>query len=429
MNIKTYTKQNFVFGEVRKPGAKTVSAQITSGRLGVNSPDLIATGLIYSDLLLSGSGEFSREEFELKLHELGSTISISASGTKVTISLVALDNKLKSTLDLLKLALYSPVFKPAEYKRAKQSLKNLLKEEKENARAISIANFKNSIFSSNSRHYVHDPETLIKATEKISLSEIKKFHQLFLDSLWTTTVGGSDSSVDLFIKFIEKAKTNTRVNLSTDTKAVFTGLQSRQVITHEVKTKQNIEFSIGGYLPLTLRDKELPAFIFGLSVLAKWGGFSGRLMSTVREKEGLTYMIYGKTAGITVDEAGYWCISTFFSPKDSVKGLTSTIREIFKIQKTGISQSEWERFKVILKTGETLVFDSLKSTVNLVHEKLVAGMSWDEYQNFKNDLLSCSRSEINSVLKEYLDSENLTISASGPIESVKTELLQFAKLA
>ncbi len=425
MYVKTSREGNLTYGEIIKPGARTISLNITSETNLRNTPGNIVLTLLYSDLLMSGSGGLSRDEFQFKLNELGSSITVSATEDKITVSVNLLETKLKQTMSLFELMIAKPSFKVGEFKRAAQTLKNSLEQHKENAKSIALSKLKNSLFNPDSRNYSYDPDTLIKAVEEIKLVNFKDIHALFLASKWIATAGGSEKAVKSIIKNLRKIKPQGE-ELEKAEEVNFSGLKSKHVITHEVSSKQNIEVSIGGYLPLTLNDSELPAFLFGLAVLGKWGGFSGRLMSTVREKEGLTYGIYAHVQGITLDRAGFWRIMTFFSPKDVVKGVTSTLREVSLIANRGITEKELSRFRTILKTADELVLDSLSATTGLVHNRLLIGQTWDEYKAFREKMYSCTRTEINKVLKEYLNTNTITISTAGPIAIVKKELVKFA---
>jgi zinc protease len=322
--------------------------------------------------------------------------------------------------------LKSPAFKPAELKRASETLANSIEQMKEDAKSLALSGLKNSFFNPSSQNYDFDLDTLGTHIASCSITDLKKLHTLVLNAEWTVTVGGSANSVKTAEACINKLKPSKDLPAE-ESETTFIGTKGRQVVIIEVKSKQNIEFSIGGYLPLTLKDKELPAFMFGLSVLGKWGGFSGRLMSTVREKEGLTYGIYAQVQGLNVSRAGYWRIMTFFSPKDTVKGVTSTLREINLIQNKGITDGEVTRFQTILKTSDALLMDSLLSTTRLVHRVLVSGQTWADYQDFRQKLYTCTKTEVNKALKEYLDISELTISAAGPTTSVKKELESFKK--
>jgi zinc protease len=426
MHIKTTTHEHYALAEITKPHAATATLYITADCFSENTPKQAALLLLYTDLLLSGSGTYSREEFQHKLDELGSNISVSASEGRITVTMTSLADKLRPTLTLLEVLLTKPAFKASEQKRAVQTLKNSLELFKENARGIALSALRNILFSLESRHFDVAPAAIDKALMDISPADLKRLHGEFLNAYWTISIGGSEASLKIALQSLKKLKQTSVVPLVDKEILLGTDNTARQVLTHEVKSKQNIELSIGGHMPLTLTDSDLPAFLFGLAVLGKWGGFAGRLMSTVREKEGLTYTIYARADGITTTEIGYWRILTFFAPKDVVKGITSTLREITTIVEKGITKSEYERFKTILKTGETLVFDSLNNTTGLVHTNLVSGLYWETYQAFRLAFQTVTQKEINTALKKYLNPQTLVISAAGPIANIEKDLASFA---
>jgi zinc protease len=425
MKITTKKFPKFELAEVIKENARTAYLLITLDDPTQNSSESTVTRWLYSELLKSGAGIYSREGFAFRLKELGSDIAVSESSSRVSILLTALDTNLKATLELLEIMLTKPAFKPAELKRAKQTLAENLKVQRENAKAISVNEFKNKLYPKNSRNYTSSLSELLKSIDVVSLNDIKKLHKVIQNTIWITSVGGSAKSNQLSSKLIDLLTTEN-TPITADFVVNNFPVKKPEVVINEVKSKQNIEFAIGGQLPLKITDHDLPAFVFGLSVLGKWGGFSGRLMSTVREKEGLTYGIYARTEGSTINETGHWRIMTFFSPKDAIKGITSTLREINKITKEGITESEFKRFKVILKTQEALTFDSLGATTNSMHAKLVAGLDFENYQNFQENLHSCTKKQINEALKKYLGTESLVISAAGPTQAILKELKKVA---
>ena len=427
MHIKTTTHEHYALSEITKPYAATVTLHITADCYSENSPARTALLLLYPDLILSGSGLYSREEFQHKLDELGSSITISESEGRISITMAALAEKLKPTLQLLEILLTKPTFKASEQKRATQTLKNSLELFKENARGIALSALRNSLFSNESRHFDVPPADVEKALTGLSTLQLKQIHAEFMNAYWTISVGGNEASLMVVLSALKKLKTASVLTLIDKEIVLGTEKTSRQVLLHEVKSKQNIELSIGGHMPLTFTDSDLPAFLFGLAVLGKWGGFAGRLMSTVREKEGLTYTIYARADGITTSEVGYWRILTFFAPKDVVQGVTSTLREIESIVDKGITKSEFERFKTILKTGETLVFDSLNNTTALVHTNLVYGLQWEQYKAFRQAFQTVTQKEINAALRKYLNPQALVISAAGPIATVQKDLSAFAR--
>ena len=427
MNIKTINYPAFKVAIINKPEAKIASVIITADCGGENTPKTTAQAVLYADMLMSGAGKYNREEFMHALDELGASIRVSESDDKVTISVKTLAEKLPKTLTLLSAMFESPVFKPTELKRAKQTAENAIELYKEDARSLASDGLGRALYKKTDRHYPHTPEEVAKALKKVTVGDLKLHHKQVMSALWVVSVGGSKKTSEAVIKTITKIKKPFPVIKQEPALAEFNVIDKTQVITHEVSSKQNIEVSIGGYVPLTRNCPHLPAFLFGLTVLGKWGGFAGRLMSTVREKEGLTYGIYACLEGASATENSYWRIMTFFSPKDVSTGITSTLREVTKIHEKGITENELERFKTIMKTGDQLVYDSLAKTVSLVHGVLVSGVEWEDYQEFKEKLYNCSKQSVDYALKTYLDPKKIIISTAGPVKGVEKELKGFAK--
>ncbi len=424
MHIETTNHEHYKLAKIEKPGALTVSLFLTVDCFKDQSAKASVLQHVYSDMLLAGAGTYSRNEFLHALNSLGSTIRVSSSNQRITVEVATLKTKLTKTLLLLEVMLQKPSLKAGELKRALLTLGNNLELAREDARTIAQGNLKNCFYRESDRQYAFSPDQLLATLKTISLADIKHLHYLFTTSIATVSIGGSSDSITTTLKTIERVRTSSVIHTETCNS---TQTQTKPLLVlAEVKSKQNIEVSIGAALPLTLNHPDTTAFTFGLAVLGKWGGFAGRLMSTVREKEGLTYGIYARMENLGLNNSGYWRIMSFFAPKDVIKGITSTKREIKLIAEKGITESEFDRFKTILKTGEVLVFDSLSGTTNLVHNNLVSGLLWNDYLAYRERFQNCTRAEINVALKKYLKPNNLVISAAGPIATVKKELAAFA---
>ncbi|KXK00102.1 MAG: Peptidase M16 inactive domain protein [Parcubacteria bacterium OLB19] len=426
MKIETQAYTNFEVATIEKD-TPVVSILLTADCFTDNTPHEVAVGMIYTDLLLSGAGEYSRDEFIYAINEIGANISISENEGKFTISVKTLAVNLKKTLKLLELMLVAPTFSVDESKRAIETTENALVLYKDDSRALAHDALCRAIYKKIDRHFSFTPEELISEIKLVSVTKIQSLHERFMNAYWTFSVGGNTKAIKESLNLIEKLKKSRLSIAPVLPESSQVELNERKLVFQSVNSKQNIDLSIGAPLPLTIEDADFPAFTFGLSVLGKWGGFAGRLMSIVREKEGLTYGIYAKTEGVTKTTTGYWRIMTFFAPKDTLKGVNSTLREIKKIHDDGITESECERFKNILKTGEVLVYDSLAGTVGFVHGAMLSGIGFVEYKKYRERLYTCTRKEVNQALKKYLDPNRLIISAAGPVEKVTKELKNIVK--
>ena len=383
---------------------------------------------ILCEALRAGAGAFSREQFLDAESKLGSQIQVSGDSKNIHIALSSLDTALASTLTLLELMLMKPTFAQNELKRIKELLTNSLILSKEDARTRAYEGFVNALVNPEDKRYMFSIDTLIQHIKKVTVKDLKKFHATLWNSKWIATVGGKNASAQKIVRSIKKLHDthSTHENAHNDI-VPFRDRIKRTVVTLDIPHKQNIEFSIGNTLLLKRSDDAYPAFVFGMSVLALYGGFSGRLMSTVREKEGLTYSIYGQAEKVTKTEYGFWRIATFFSPKDAKKGIEATLREIMLILEKGITENELKRFKAIMNTRSALVNDSLLKKVREVQGLRENDISDSEYEAFKSKIQKMTSKEVGTALQKYLNLNTLVISAAGPIQSIKKQIETFAK--
>ena len=421
MKYTTFEGNGYTGGSITRKSERTVHCRITTDIHTEHTATKSAIEHLYTDALLSGAGKYNREEFIDAINMLGASIGVSMGNSRLTITLRSIEENLPKLLKLFEVMMREPKFIPSEIKRIQGQTKNELIEHKENAKAIAQENFENSLYTAGDRRYTNTSDQLQKEIVRVTPLDLKNLHKTILACKWTVTVGSDTEAVTKIRKAVENCKQGTRPIKMVRIHAQ--KAREQKIILENIPSKQNIEFAIGTSVPLTLHHPDYLPFVFGLSVLGKWGGFTGRLMSTVREKEGLTYGIYAKAESVESEEQGHYRIMTFFAPDKAIQGLTSTLRELKKIHKSGITPEEYKRFQTILKTQQTLLADSLTSSVDTLHGYLCADFSLSEIEEYRNRLLTVTRKEINLALKNYLQPDKLIISGAGPTQVIKKDIL------
>lgn len=385
-----------------------------------------ALQLLYPDALMSGAGKYDRAEFLHAVNLLGASINISTAGGILTISVKSTAATFSKVLKLVFTILSSPTFPKKEIERIKTTNVNELQEAREDSRSISQDELSNRLYKEKDRRYSYSFDETEEAIKKCTEKQLRKLHELVTNSPWTCSVAGDTKTVEHFAKTIKSLKKGSVVTLK---KAAYHSqkVPKKSLILTDVPGRQNIDFSIGAPVPITLHHPDYTPLVFGLAVLGKWGGFTGRLMSTVRELEGLTYGIYARAESFTASEQGNWRIITFFAPEKSLQGLTSTFREIAKIHEDGITEAELQKFKSILHTGQVLLKDSVPGMLADLHAYHQQGFSLAEMAEHKSKIKTLTLSEVNTALKKYLDPKVIVVSGAGPVKKVKKELGEFIK--
>jgi len=386
-----------------------------------NSSTDQAAFLTLGEMLLSGTSTQSRDELLYAINALGATVSITVTDGWLTIALTGHSSVWNKLITILVTLLTDSTFSAAEIKRVKELVKNALHDHKENARTIAVENLRNQFYNQTDRRATVPIPKLQKEVAGLKSQEIKAVYKRAFNKQWFVSVVGPQTATTKLTTALrtvtdkitvqeQPVKTTSKVNnVST-------------VVTAEIPSKQNIELSIGFPLTITRNDLDYIPLQFGMAVLCKWGGFAGRLMSTVREKEGLTYSIYGKIETGDSHTPGYFRIMTFFNPAQANQGLSSTFREIKKIHKNGITESELDSFKTILKTQTILRKDSPLRELYALHAYHRSGYSLSDIKEYESAFQSVSKAEVDAAIKKYLVPKAFTVSIAGPVKLVKKDL-------
>lgn len=416
-----------IINHIEKPGTELASIHITANFFKTGDASEYATAELYTDLLLSGAGQYSRSEFLDAINRLGASVGISAYAGNLTVTIETLAKKLPAVLTLVKTMIIDPNFATSEITRAQKTAHNALQTYKEQARPMAEEAFLRALYTAENPVYPHSPNETETAIAAVTRASVVSLHTHIWSQPLTVTIGGTSATAKKVLDVIKTIHRPVETEPSLSTPILKPVKKTPpKLLTTNIPSSQNVEFSIGGKLELTYQSPDMPAFLFGLTVLGKWGGFAGRLMSTVREKEGLTYGIYARIDNTSVDSSGHFRIMTFFAPKDCVQGILSIRREIAAITTKGITENELARFKQILRTGHVLMFDSLIQLTAGIHNQQVRGLSYSEYQAFYAALEKLTRTEVNRALKTHLDPKMLTISAAGPVTPLLTTLKKLA---
>jgi zinc protease len=425
MKYNIQNADKYSFATIISPKSQTASALITVDIHNIRTAKGQIAEHIYSDALLSGCGKYTREDFLDAVNTLGASIGVNISNSVLTISLKSRTENFTKLLKLAETMLTSPNFSKSELTRIKRTTISELHEAKEDSKSASLSGLRNSFYGNKDRKYSFEIDQLATEVPKTKVSDFKKLHSTVLSQAWTCSIAANKDDIENLNKLVAKLKKNVKAKVQVKTHEQKTS--NHKVVLKNIPSRANIDFGIGSPIPITLHHPDYIPLSFAIAVLGKWGGFSGRLMSTVRELEGLTYGIYGHLEGFSGQEQGYFRIMTFFAPDKTMQGITSTFREITNIYEKGITKVELEKFKKITNTGQILLRDSIGGQLSDLHSYHCHGFTLKEMEGYKAKVELLTLKEVNDAIKKYLDPANLTISGAGPTKAVQKDLDKFIK--
>ena len=365
-------------------------------------------------MLDQGTTNMSKFEISEKLESAGARLSFFNGQARVGFSGKFLSEDTKMVMDLLADQLQNPLFAEEELDKSKKRQVAAYKRSKDSTRGNAMNSMLEAFYGSDHQNSPTDPDKAIEQIKKLTPQDLKKYHQenYGLGSMVLVVVGDVDhAKLENLIKENfsnwkqsplknkEEEKVGNRVS-----NKVYVTMQDKTSTDFVVGTSLGIDRYHPDYLPLYLATHTLG------------GNFSARLMQTVRVKEGLTYGINSVLSGFGNSNDGYWMVGGTFSPKLLSKGESSTLREIKKWAKEGISQKELDVTKSTLIGGFQVGFDTTGGLAGGILNAAVIHNDLTYLDNYPNMVKAVTLNQANSAIAKYISYEDLYQVAAGTID-------------
>ena len=399
---------------IKKTGAKgfvTVAASFPIGEYfdGKNN-EMVPT--LTTSMLSKGTTKNDKFQFSQKLEKLGVDIYVGSDNDNVTISFKSLSKDVDTVIALLSEELRQPLFDEKEFELLKQQfIGNMQRGLSDPGTQGSIALTQN-IYPAGHPNYSTSIEETIKNIENAKLEDLRAFHKKYFGPKAMHLVAVGDVDTKTVYRSLEKnfKGWNGGVKRAPKNYNVKKGEALTKVVT--IPEKPSAELFIGQYTGIKRNDTDFLSFYIGNSILG--GGFSGRLMKTVRDEAGLTYGIYAKQNGYTFAD-GYWFINASFNPELFTTGKEATLKELKKWFESGITTSE-------LKDKKSSLIGSFKiglATTQGMASNILAVIQRGEQPNYiyeyPKELEAVSLEQVNAAIKKYIDVEKLIIIEAGSL--------------
>lgn len=429
LNSKEGTEQPELISSKLDYKRKTVSGiDITTVKTGakgfINVVGSLNAGTSYStengvianltaDMLLKGTKNKDKYVLSQSLDLLGTKININAGTHKTTFSFMCLSNNANKVVALLAEVLRQPKFDQKELDILRKQYIGNTQNSLDNPAVLANIKLSQIIYPQGHPSYKDNIETQIEKINKVTLEDINQFYKNHYGSkgMNLVIVGDIDKNVSAtFGKPFEGWKGGLDAK-TTPLKGKPVDKTQTEIIT--VKGKPSAELMIAQYTGLSKNNPDLIPFQLGTFTLG--GGFSGRLMQTVRDVDGLTYNI-GASHSSDEFSDGYFLVNASFNPSLLKKGEEATLVQINNWIKDGISAQELINkksniigsFKVALSTSRGLA-NSILSTIN-------QGKEPSYIDQYPIDVNAVSLDKVNALIKKHINPDAFVILKAGSID-------------
>jgi zinc protease len=397
-------------------GFVTVTGSMFQGGGAQSNREQMVQGLTV-EMLSRGTQKKSKIVFSEALEKRGASINISSNNGYTYFSFKCLKEDLGEVMALFAEELRLPLFDSQEFENLKKQFVGYIGQEKTDPSQQGRLSLLRRIYKEGHPNYPMGPDQRLALLDEIELNELKEYHQKYFGpaSMRLVFVGDIDQkSLETGIKsnFSNWNGGMPQQELKKATNLVHTASASNEIVY--IPEKSSADLLIGQYTGLANTDKEFFAFYLANSALGS--GFSGRLMKTVRDNEGLTYGI-GSGHGGDQFMDGYWYVNGTFNPTLIAKGETSALREIKKWHDEGLDKQELEDIKSYRIGSYKVGLSSTQGLANSILSFVNQGKSPDYIYQYPLELDRPNLKEVNGSIKKFVDPNKLNIVKSGTLQA------------
>lgn len=373
---------------------------------------------VHAAMLLDGTSKRDKREIQLFLDSIGASLSFSVSRNRLTFSGRVHGKHLDKLLAFIAEALMEPVFPEEELdmlkKRDLASL-SLAAQDTHTQADIALTRMLYPKEHPNFADTIDESREMLTALER---EDLLKHHARIVGRNELILSLAGDIKGPLAAKLAAKhfkPLPLKNIALPKFTKVTAHKPRHQQV---PIEHKASIDFMLGETTGITSDSKDYAPLMLGLQILGNPGGFTGRLMSTVREEEGLTYGVYAYMSSFTKEIDGYINIWATFAPQLFEKGREAVLREVRKIVEEGVSQEEVRKHRELYEAKSRVSLANSGALARAAHEIVAQGYSVERLDSFPKRVLRLTAREVNAALKKYLHPGALSQSAAGPVEEM-----------
>ena len=364
-------------------------------------------------------GSIYRDKFSISqsLEEVGASLFFAAGNYRARFSIGCLSKDVPRVVELLAEQMRYPAMKGVDLKSAKRRRIGELKNSNEDTHTRAFEAFLQEMYPPNHPNFFIPLDQQINDTEEVRVEDVKNFHGENYGKGSLVIVGVGDVDRQIMEKSVAKGFSDWKESpLSTDAVENVSAKEGKGEQTEVVtmKDKMSVDLVMGQPIGIDRNHEDFLSLMMGHFILG--GNFSARLMSTVRDEEGLTYGTRSTIGGVANGNDGYWYIWGTFAPELINQGRESTLEKLRQWISEGVTEDELRAKKSAL-TGTYKV--GLATTRGLAGEILATverGKSLEYMDEYPDKINALKVGQVNNAIDRYCNEGRLVTVAAGSID-------------
>jgi zinc protease len=383
------------FGDEKSLFGKSAAAQFAGG------------------LLMRGTKNKTRQQIQDEMDRLKARITVTGGPTNATANIETPEANLPAALRLAAEILREPSYPEREFDQLRQQRVAGVEASRSDPGALASVALDKRLdsYPRGDLRYASSPEEQIEDLQKVTLDEVRQFHDQFYGASAGefVVVGQFDPAVvqKLAAELFGSWKSPSAYQ------RVASQYQKTEPANLKIETpdKQNATFLAAMQVRISDDDADYPAMILANYLLGQ--GFGSRLVHRIREQEGLSYSVRSSFQAPTKDDDGVFSASIISAPQNTPKvessfqnELARTLKDGFTAQEVAAGQKSWLQEQMVARSQDLAIARLLAN-----RERFDRTMKFDQDIETKIGMLTAD--QVNASLRRHIDPAGLVIVKAG----------------
>jgi len=356
-----------------------------------------------AELLTEGTKNRKSTAISEEIEFIGASLAASAGSDFTTITLSVLKKDMNKGFEVLSDVMLNPTFPQVEIERKRELIKGFLRQREEDPSFLAERAFKREVFGEHP--YGRLIEGSVETVDNIRREDIVRFYlDYFLPNNSILSVVGDltsdelDALIKQFFGEWKKADLPSMTTRKLDQKKV-----KRVIKIDKDLTQANI---VLGNLGIS-RDNPDYYAVSVMNYILGGGGFSSRLMQSIRDEMGLAYDVHSFFT--SNKEAGMFQVEVQTKNESANTAIDEILRQIERIKKENISDQELSDAKSYLTGSFPRRLDTNRKIADFLASVEFYNLGLDYVEKYPDYINSVTKDDILRVALKYLDPGNYVL--------------------
>lgn len=367
-------------------------------------------------ILPAATRQLDRQQFEDRLRVLDARLSVSTNASGLDLSLDVGREQLDPALELAVASIREPVFPADLFRERRNQIISRLREQSDQPDYVTSDMLRRAAHAypaNDPRHY-RDIETRIRDLEALTPARTQAFYRAFAGTGngQLAVVGDVDpaaitSRLDALLKGWPSPAAYKRIERP------YHGLPAISE-KRSMPDKPNLVYLAVQNLAMSEDDPDFAAVALAVQMLG--GGSNSRLSNRIREREGLSYGIYGYLTADRLVPNATVTVRAILAPANLGRFETALREEFERAWADGFTEAELESARNVWITQRRERLANESGALSIMTSNLYWRSDWARWEQIETRLKAVTAASAHEAMKRRLSADQWFVAAAGDLE-------------